>query len=443
MKEFGNIEELVRSKLEGGELTPSPGSFEKIRRTWQWKRFLTFRPGGFNVYYAGLLVVGATLVVGTRLGSWVGSDDVTDPRPRELGTDGPLPDPGDRIHVVEAEAAGSEPGPGAGRERPGGSPDGDSLAAGQVLSTDSLAHLSHRVDSKPATQNMTVSEVLAPAPGSAFHASAQSGCAPLPVAFTGTDEGASAYRWDFGDGVSGEGAYVEHVYGKPGTYLVRMTLVHAKGGETVQTRAIDVHAGPQADFQIDPSLSDQDGFARLHLINYSREADRCSWSLEDEDGNPCGTWQQEGNSPVLRLRDLHPDATRVRLIATNVLGCSDTIQQEIGVEIGSSDQRVKYPNAFSPNPTGPGDGLYRPNQVRSDLFHPVFLEEPTDYWMRVYNRQGALVFETRDAYRGWDGYIQQQRAAAGVYVWMVQGRWADGTNFNDKGDLTLLWKEIW
>ena len=63
MSEQLNIEQLMRSKLEGQEITPSPGTFRRIRRRMRWKQFLRFDPGRLNIFYvAGILVIGGGLI---------------------------------------------------------------------------------------------------------------------------------------------------------------------------------------------------------------------------------------------------------------------------------------------------------------------------------------------------------------------------------------------
>ncbi len=113
------------------------------------------------------------------------------------------------------------------------------------------------------------------------------------------------------------------------------------------------------------------------------------------------------------------------------------------IRVESNDVKIKFATAFSPNPTGPGDGRFRPGEKRIDLFHPVILEVPAEYNLKVYTKRGELVFETNDVYQGWDGYIQGERSAGGVYVWMLEGTWLNGETFTMKGDVTLIWQDLW
>ncbi len=104
---------------------------------------------------------------------------------------------------------------------------------------------------------------------------------------------------------------------------------------------------------------------------------------------------------------------------------------------------VVFANAFSPNPSGPGDGSFAPGSKRIDLFYPIYIEVPVEFHMRVFTRRGEQIFETREIYQGWDGYMYQELAPGNVYVWMAEGKWEDGESFSLRGDVTLVWNQNW
>ncbi len=67
------------------------------------------------------------------------------------------------------------------------------------------------------------------------------------------------------------------------------------------------------------------------------------------------------------------------------------------------------PTAFSPN----GDNL-------NDVFKLVGpVDEIARVKLRIFDRWGQMVFESRDLDGGWDGTLDGKKAPAGVYVWVV------------------------
>jgi PKD repeat protein len=60
---------------------------------------------------------------------------------------------------------------------------------------------------------------------------------------TDADGVVSSWTWDFGDGTTGAGALVDHVYTEAGTYTVRLTCTDDKGATGEAIHVIDVEEG--------------------------------------------------------------------------------------------------------------------------------------------------------------------------------------------------------
>jgi PKD repeat protein len=62
-------------------------------------------------------------------------------------------------------------------------------------------------------------------------------------ATTDLDDPVSAlsYRWDFGDGRTGQGPVAEHTYSRAGSYSVTLTVNDGAGGQTSKSIVIVVH----------------------------------------------------------------------------------------------------------------------------------------------------------------------------------------------------------
>ena len=78
------------------------------------------------------------------------------------------------------------------------------------------------------------------APTAAFSASTTSGAAPLTVSFTDRSTGATGWVWSFGDGGSTSVRNPIHVFTRPGTYTVRLTVSNAAGSRSATTQVTAV-----------------------------------------------------------------------------------------------------------------------------------------------------------------------------------------------------------
>lgn len=97
---------------------------------------------------------------------------------------------------------------------------------------------------------VTVTDPLAATnvdPTAVIYVTTNSGAAPLAVLFDGTDSTDSDgtivdYSWDFGDGNSGNGAFVNYTYNTTGTFTARLTVTDDAGGTATAQTVITVSA---------------------------------------------------------------------------------------------------------------------------------------------------------------------------------------------------------
>jgi len=78
----------------------------------------------------------------------------------------------------------------------------------------------------------------------------------------------------------------------------------------------------------------------------------------------------------------------------------------INVLPGNCRRGLFMPNAFTPN----GDG-------KNDVFRPSVFGVATYYELRIFNRYGELVFQTRDPLKGWDGTYKGKKHNSGTLIW--------------------------
>lgn len=119
-----------------------------------------------------------------------------------------------------------------------------------------------------------------------------------------------------------------------------------------------------------------------------------------------------------------PGSYMVSLQVTSPTGCRATRRSE--VEIFDAPG-IAYPSAFSPN----GDGV-------NDYFSLEFANL-VELEVQIYDRQGNLVFQSRQPDFRWEGHdFEGQALPAGVYVCAISGKDESGHTVKERGTLTLI-----
>ena len=447
-----NIEQLFRNRFDEAELSPSPASWKAIQRQLRWKQFLRFKPGQFNIYYLGALMLAATGLVVMLAGDKNQAD--------QTSTD----DLSITLSQSESSANDRDENPGKSLDKTNSDsrkqnkyaeisdtlsqPEADSSTARDSQDTGSIEE-----GSEALLKNLKETVVIPVVPKDTeepqavpltfFTTSIQSGCAPLTVQFTDQSINATSYFWDFGTGDNSREQNPVYEFREAGRYVVTLTTENHGKLPTTSRMIVEVLAAPVADFQIEEGLQGIDDHVVLNLVNYSTDGSVFAWNLVNDACKDCSDWSSNEHQPSLELKSISPESRSVKLEVMNENGCSDTVIQPLPLIVESSETRIKFPTAFSPNPSGPGNGSFAPGSKRIDLFYPVYIEVPVEFRMRIYTRRGELVFETHELFQGWDGYMLQERAKSDVYVWMAEGKWKDGESFNLHGDVTVVWNQYW
>jgi len=91
----------------------------------------------------------------------------------------------------------------------------------------------------------------------------------------------------------------------------------------------------------------------------------------------------------------------------------------------------QYPKLFVPNAFAP--------EGYNKIFIPIMgFIRPNDYLLQIYDRWGALVFETKDKYTGWNGQFKNNDAPKGVYVYLIKLKNANNEIIEKHGTVTLI-----
>lgn len=207
-----------------------------------------------------------------------------------------------------------------------------------------------------------------------------------------------------------------HTFQQAGNYPLSLTVVDAQGCSNTLTEWILVKESPVADFYVNPSpLSTLEPEAVF--VNLSNDFMDAHWDFGDgntsEDWMPIHSYQQAGWHEVI-------------LSITDEDGCNDSHQKAVLIE---NELITYFPNAFTPD----GDFLNDTYGVEGHR-----LEYLKEYHLKVYNRWGDIIFESRAVNKRWDGYLSSGvESPAGIYTWSA--RFVDelGKETKQYGHLTL------
>jgi gliding motility-associated-like protein len=88
---------------------------------------------------------------------------------------------------------------------------------------------------------------------------------------------------------------------------------------------------------------------------------------------------------------------------------------------------IAVPSAFTPN----GDGA-------NDYPYPLNAYKASNLRFSVYNRNGQLIFATKDPTKKWDGTVKGNPQPAGAYVWTLNYMDQSGKKIALKGTSVLI-----
>jgi gliding motility-associated-like protein len=246
-------------------------------------------------------------------------------------------------------------------------------------------------------------------------------CVPQVVQFTNLSEPLDErydIEWSFGDGSTSSELQPTYFYETAGRFDVSLSITAPTGCRAFSTfnELIVARESPTAEFTFTPavpSLQERD----LTITNTSKEADSYQWLLN-------GLPESELATPIIMLADT--GVFELQLIALNENGCTDTLIQLIDVP---PEVFAYLPNAFSPN----GDG------VNDEFRITGILTEMRDYQFQIWDRWGALLFESRALDVPWTGMtLDNEAAPTGVYVYTISFIGARNRQYKYSGSVTLI-----
>jgi gliding motility-associated-like protein len=230
--------------------------------------------------------------------------------------------------------------------------------------------------------------------------------------------GAYSYNWIYGVGLNdSHSSKPVATPANPGTYTV---VGYDLGNCFTDTATVKVDVKPLPFINAGPDITVLTGTAvQLNAISGQGIT---IWKWSPADGLSCVNCP----SPIAT-----PKRTTAYIVqATNQYGC--TAADTVFVKLICDQNRLRIPNAFTPD-----------NNGKNDVFYVKGTGASLIKSFRIYGRWGEIVFEKQNVYvddrsAGWDGNINGKPAPPGGYVYMVELVCDTGELFELKGSVLLL-----
>ena len=273
---------------------------------------------------------------------------------------------------------------------------------------------------------------ITPIPPVADFDSVPSGCSPLNVDINNTSQNiatpGTTYFWDFNDGSTSTAKNPTYTYFTAGDYVISLTVT-GPGGTSVKTQLVHAYPSPSVNFDLAPNtvyVNDQ----QVRFFNLTQNADHYLWEFGDGDTSmvkdPFHKYMKEG-------------VFDITLWAYSANGCKNSYTLSPGVTVQPAGV-LRFSTVFTPNRNGPIELTTLPTGGTEidQFFFPPIRETVLNYDLQIYNRWGTLIFESHNINVPWNGYYKGSLCKQGVYVWIVEGKYANGKPFKKTGDVTLL-----
>ena len=274
------------------------------------------------------------------------------------------------------------------------------------------------------TGSAVATVTTSPPPTVSFTGGTLSGCNPVIcnfVASTAGNPGAS-YSWNFGDGSTGTGPNITHLYTTNGCHTVILTVSFGAGCSTTDSIPcmIDVYPQPTANFTFIPTTIDILNPTAYFTNTSTNTSSTTTWLWDFGDStasvlqDPSHTWQYIGAHPVT-------------LYVTTVNGCTDAVTYMIIID----DIITAYiPNTFTPNNDGVNDIF--------NIYSNGILSE--NYEMLIFDRWGNKIFTSRSLSEGWNGAVNNRGEVVqeDVYVYKFIYQDFKGKKHKAIGHVTIV-----
>ncbi|NQY66202.1 MAG: gliding motility-associated C-terminal domain-containing protein [Flavobacteriales bacterium] len=214
------------------------------------------------------------------------------------------------------------------------------------------------------------------------------------------------WEWVFSNGVLDSVENPIHLYKDlTGNFPIKLSVIDENGcSDFIEVDDnILIQEIPEALFSSEARIDENNIFVPfIDYVNESIDAESIHWDFDDPASGELNT----SNKDYLEHKFSKEGIYEIELIATNELGCTDTIVQTDSLRL-----KFKFVNLFTPN----GDGINDVFEIieYGDLLAPLQLF--------VFNRWGQTVFKSGEYYENnWDGIdMNGNLVSAGTYYYLL------------------------
>jgi gliding motility-associated-like protein len=253
-----------------------------------------------------------------------------------------------------------------------------------------------------------------------FYTENESGCQPYSVEITaGPEDENLSFTW-----ITDTLPYptgTANIYLFPDSGRFDISLI-ATSGETgcfdtlTKPDWIWVHPKPIAAYDVDYPVALIE-HADISFFNHSEMATKYLWDFGDEENST-------EFEPIHKYTELGEYTSQ--LFVESDFGCKDTSELLIKILPFS----VFTPNAFRPNSNIAENQTFMPVGTGADI---------SRFYLKIYDRWGQIVFETKTPENSWDGTDKNgDDAPMGNYVWISHYFDIQGFEHNQKGQVMLV-----
>ncbi len=424
-----NIEDLFKDNLKDYSAIPNKNVWVKLSRKLSLKRFMKFNTTTFNIYYVILVGLISTIAI-YNISPKNKKDIVKQNTPQQhktIITDNKINNKKENIIIEEnTNNLISKKEKNNSHLKTNKQENKEKTTQTNSLTTNNI--VKEEIAKENAYFNVEENNISKLAkPSAEFSASAYEACEPATIVFTNTSENCDKFLWNFGNEATSKIANPTFVFKTAGKYTVKLTVYSGSITSEI-TKEIVVLEKPKADFII---LDKNEIFKNdeVKFANTSTNFTSSLWNFGDETTSnfthPSHEYENSGFYDV-------------SLICFSKDNCSDTSIIK-SIQIKDEKYKIYAPTALSPDLNGASSGYLQKGTYSKSVFCPIFNTEPSLYYLRIYNKFGSIIFESRDANFGWNGYYNNKPAPLDVYIWECSGKYADGKNFSKTGNLTIVY----